>query len=180
MSSPPTDPWVRRSRVTVYENQWIEVYHDEVLRPDGTPGIYGVVHFRSRATGVVVLDSDGRVLLVGQHRYTLGRYSWEIPEGGAPMDEDPLDGAKRELAEETGYSARTWRELIRFTPSNSVTDEEGVLYVATDLAAGRASPDPTEQLEVRWVTLEEAMAMVDSGEIHDLMTQVGLLAYARG
>lgn len=180
MSSPPTDPWVRRSRVTVYENPWIEVHHDEVIRPDGTPGIYGVVHFRTRATGVVVLDPDDRVLLVGQHRYTLGRYSWEIPEGGAPMDEDPLDGAKRELAEETGYSARTWRELIRFTPSNSVTDEEGVLYVATDLEAGRASPDPTEQLEVRWVTLEEAMAMVDSGEIHDLMTQVGLLAYARG
>jgi 8-oxo-dGTP pyrophosphatase MutT (NUDIX family) len=166
--------------VTVYENPWIEVHHDEVTRPDGTPGIYGVVHFRTRATGVVVLGPDGRILLVGQHRYTLGRYSWEIPEGGSPMDEDPLDGAKRELAEETGYSARTWRELIRFTPSNSVTDEEGVLYVASDLEAGRASPDPTEQLEVRWVTLDEGLAMVDSGEIHDLMTQVGLLAYARG
>jgi len=179
VNAPPADPWVRRSRVTVYENPWIEVHHDEVTRPDGTSGVYGVVHFRTRAIGMVVVDRDGRVLLVGQHRYPLGRYSWEIPEGGAAMDEDPLDGARRELAEETGYSARAWRELLRFTPSNSVTDEEGVLYVATDVAAGRASPDPTEQLEVRWVTLEEAIAMVDSGEIHDLVTQAGLLAYAR-
>ena len=180
MIDPPPDPWVRRSRTTVYENPWIQVHHDEVTRPDGTPGIYGVVHFRSRATGVIAIDEAERVLLVGQHRYTLGRYSWEIPEGGAPMDEDPLDGAKRELAEETGYTARTWRELIRFTPSNSVTDEEGVLFVASDLEAGNASPDPTEQLEVRWVPVEDALSMVVAGEIHDLMTQVGLLAYARG
>jgi 8-oxo-dGTP pyrophosphatase MutT (NUDIX family) len=172
-------PWVRHSRVTVYENAWIQVHHDEVMRPDGSPGIYGVVHFRARAVGAVVVDAEGRILLVGQHRYTLDRYSWEIPEGGSPGDEDPLDGAKRELAEETGFTARTWRELIRFTLSNSATDEEGVMFVATDLEAGPASPDPTEELRVRWVDLEEALAMVVSGEIHDVMTQVALLAYDR-
>lgn len=178
MSTPP-DPWVRRSRRTVYDNPWIQVHHDEVTRPDGSPGIYGVVHFRTRAVGAVVLDDEDRVLLVGQHRYTLGRYSWEIPEGGAPLDEDPLDGARRELAEETGYRAATWRELIRFTLSNSATDEEGVLFVATGLEPGTASPDPTEELAVRWIALDDALAMVVSGEIHDAMTQVGLLAYER-
>jgi 8-oxo-dGTP pyrophosphatase MutT (NUDIX family) len=176
--SMPSDPWIRRSRRTVYENDWIQVHHDEVTRPDGSPGIYGVVHFRTRATGAVVVDADGRVLLVGQHRYTLGRYSWELPEGGAPFDEDPMDGAKREVAEETGYTARSWRELMRFTLSNSVTDEEGVLFVASDIDPGPASPDPTEDLEIRWVSLAEALAMVRSGEILDVMTQVGLLAFA--
>jgi 8-oxo-dGTP pyrophosphatase MutT (NUDIX family) len=178
MSTPP-DPWIRRSRRSVYENDWIQVHHDEVTRPDGSRGIYGVVHFRSRAVGAVVLDGEGRVLLVGQHRYPLDRYSWEIPEGGAPLNEDPLDGAKRELAEETGYAAKTWRELIRFTLSNSATDEESVLFVAADLESGPASPDPSEQLQVRWVRMDEALAMVASGEIHDAMTQVGLLAYDR-
>ena len=179
MSEERIGPWVRRSRETVYENAWIQVHHDEVARPDGSPGIYGVVHFRARAVGAVVTDGEGRILLVGQHRYTLDRYSWEIPEGGSPWDEDPLAGAKRELAEETGFTARTWRELIRFTLSNSATDEEGVMFVATDLEAGPASPDPTEELRVRWVDLEQALAMVESGEIHDVMTQVALLAYDR-
>ena len=179
MNGERVGPWVRRSRATVYENPWVQVHHDEVTRPDGSPGIYGVVHFRSRAVGAVVADEDDRVLLVGQHRYTLDRYSWEIPEGGSPWDEDPLAGARRELAEETGFTARTWRELISFTLSNSVTDEEGVLFVATDLEAGPASPDPTEELAVRWVGLDDALAMVASGEIHDVMTQVALLAYDR-
>jgi 8-oxo-dGTP pyrophosphatase MutT (NUDIX family) len=158
------------------------VYHDDVTRPDGEAGIYGVVHLRTRAVGVVVLDEEDRVLLVGQHRYTLNRYSWEIPEGGSPLDEDPLVGAKRELAEETGYRGGTWRELIRFTESNSVTDEEGIFYVAVGLEPGTPSPEGTEDLSTRWVPFEEALAMIDTGEIHDAMTQVALLrlAHERG
>jgi 8-oxo-dGTP pyrophosphatase MutT (NUDIX family) len=175
----PRNPWARRSRTTAYENPWIEVWHDEVMRPDGSDGIYGVVHFRTRAVGAVVLDEDDRVLLVGQHRYTLERYSWEIPEGGSPWGEDPLDGVKRELAEETGYAASGWRELIRFTLSNSVTDEEGVMFVATGLTPGEPEPDATEELAVRWVAFDEALDMVDRGEIHDVMTQAALLALAR-
>jgi ADP-ribose diphosphatase len=179
VSDETRNPWTRRTRETVYENAWIQVHHDQVTRPDGQPGVYGVVHFRARATGVVALDGLGRVLLVGQYRYTLDRYSWEIPEGGSPWDEDPLEGAKRELAEETGYRGGTWGELIRFTLSNSATDEEGVLFLAADLETGDAAPDPTEELRVRWVAFDEALAMIDAGEIHDVMSQVGLLAAAR-
>ncbi len=179
MTDETRDPWVRRSRVTAYENPWIEVWHDEVVRPDGTDGIYGVVHFRTRAVGAIVLDDADRVLLVGQYRYTLGRFSWEIPEGGSPLEEDPLEGIARELAEETGYAAAEWRELVRFSVSNSVTDQEAVMFVATELEVGTASPEPTEELATRWVPFTEALAMVDRGEIHDVITQAALSALAR-
>jgi ADP-ribose pyrophosphatase len=180
MSDPGSfGPWVRRSRTVTYENDWIVVHHDEVTRPDGSPGIYGVVHFRTRAVGAVVVDDENRVLLVGQYRYPLERDSWEIPEGGSPHDEDPRLGIQRELREETGYAAASWRELIRFSLSNSVTDEEGVLYVATDLEVGTPSPEATEQLQLRWVGFDDALAMIDRGEIHDAMTQIGLLALDR-
>ena len=181
MSDPDraSNPWTRNSRRQVYENPWIVVYHDEVTRPDGSRGDYGVVHFRGAAVGVVALDEAGRVLLVGQWRYTLDRFSWEIPEGGVPAGESMLDGARRELAEETGYRARDWRELVRFATSNSSTDEEGALYVATGLEPGEASLDGSESdLVCRWVTLDEAVAMVDRGEITDAMSQIGLLRVA--
>jgi 8-oxo-dGTP pyrophosphatase MutT (NUDIX family) len=179
VSGEPRNPWVRTSRTIAYENAWIVVQHDEVTRPDGSPGIYGVVHFRTRAVGAVVFDGNENVLLVGQHRYTLDRYSWEIPEGGSPLAEDPLVGIQRELAEETGYVAGDWHELIRFTLSNSVTDEEGVIYVATGLTPGAPDPDATEELMLRWVPFGEALAMIDGGSIHDAMSQAALLAVAR-
>jgi 8-oxo-dGTP pyrophosphatase MutT (NUDIX family) len=172
------NPWTRHERRIAYENAWIRVVHDEVTRPDGRPGVYGVVQFRNAAVGVVAVDDAGRILLVGQYRYTLDAWSWELPEGGAPLDEDPLEGARRELAEETGYRATTWRELVRFHTSNSVTDEAGVLYLASGLEAGAADPEGTEDLEVRWVELDEALEMIDRGEITDAMTQIGLLRYA--
>lgn len=171
-------PWRRRSRTTPYANAWIEVFHDEVDRPDGGPGVYGVVHFRSLAVGVVAVDGDGRILLVGQHRYTLDAYSWEIPEGGVEPGEAPEAGARRELAEETGYEALAWRELCRFSLSNSVTDERGVLFLATDLRPGVAAPEPTEDLALRWATLDETLAEIDAGEIHDIMTIAGITRYA--
>lgn len=172
-------PWERRTRRTVYENDWIEVWHDEVSRPDGSDGIYGVVHPRFRAAGVVAVDETDRVVLVGQHRYTLDRYSWEIPEGGVPLDVDVLTGAKRELAEETGIRASMWRELLRHSLSNSISDEEGVIYLATGLVPGEPEPDATEDLTVRIVPFDEALGMVDRGEIHDAVSQLGLLAAAR-
>jgi 8-oxo-dGTP pyrophosphatase MutT (NUDIX family) len=173
-------PWRRRSRQQAYANPWIEVLHDEVDRPDGSPGIYGVVHFRSAAVGVLAVDERDRILLVGQHRYTLNDWSWEIPEGGAPLDEDALAGARRELAEETGYTAGEWRELLRFSLSNSVTDERGVVYLATGLRPGPASPEPTEALELRWATLDEVIAAIDTGEIHDLITIAAVARHALG
>lgn len=163
-------PWTRRSRRTAYDNAWITVYHDEVTRPDGAPGIYGIVHFRTLAVGIVAIDELGRVALVGQYRYALGEYSWEIPEGGVPFDEPALDGARRELREETGIEAADWRELGRLHLSNSVSDEAGVLYAATGLVEGPPEPDGTEAIEVRWVPFDEAVAMIRDGRITDAMT----------
>jgi 8-oxo-dGTP pyrophosphatase MutT (NUDIX family) len=171
-------PWRRHRRGIAYENPWITIWHDDVTRPDGRPGIYGVVHFANLAVGVVAIDEHDRVLLVGQHRYALDAYSWEIPEGGVPFDEDPLDGARRELAEETGYVAATWRELLRFDLSNSVSDERGVVYLATELRSGEAKPDGTEDLAIRWVPFADAVAMVEHGEITDALSQLGLLRVA--
>jgi 8-oxo-dGTP pyrophosphatase MutT (NUDIX family) len=167
-------PWTRRSRRVAYENPWLTVWHDEVDRPDGSPGIYGVVHFENSAVGVVVLDDEDRVLLVGQHRYTLGAYSWEIPEGGVPPGESPLDGAARELGEETGVEATDWRELVRFHLSNSITDETGVVFAARAVRHGEPHPDPTEDLGTRWLPFDEAMAMIADGRITDALTIMGL------
>jgi 8-oxo-dGTP pyrophosphatase MutT (NUDIX family) len=171
-------PWQRRRRRVAYENAWVTVWHDEVDRPDGSPGIYGVVHFANVAVGAVVVDGEDRVLLVGQHRYTLDEYSWEIPEGGVPADETPLDGARRELLEETGVTADGWRALVRFHLSNSITDEGGVVFAARAVAHGEASPDPTEDLAVRWVPFDEALAMLGDGRITDAITIIGLQALA--
>jgi 8-oxo-dGTP pyrophosphatase MutT (NUDIX family) len=171
-------PWRRRSRRTAYENAWLQLFHEEVDRPDGGRGIYGVVHFRNRAVGVVPVGDDGRILLVGQYRYALDAYSWEIPEGGVADGESVEEGARRELREETGFDAQAWRRLFSFSTSNSVTDERGEMFVATGLRPGVASPDATEDLRVRWATLEEILAEIDRGEIHDLMTIAAIERYA--
>ena len=174
-------PWTRRSRRVAYENPWITVWHDEVVRPDGAPGIYGVVHFANIAAGVLAIDDDDRVLLVGQHRYTLDDYSWEIPEGGVPPGESALDGARRELLEETGVTAADWREIARAHLSNSVTDESAVIFLATGLSSGVASPEGTEDIAVRWLPFAEVLAMTLDGRITDAMTliAVGRLAILR-
>lgn len=163
-------PWTRHTRRVAYENPWITIWHDEVIRPDGEPGIYGVVHFANLAVGVLALDDAGRVPLVGQHRYALDRYSWEIPEGGVPAGESALDGARRELREETGVEAADWIELCRSHLSNSVSDEEAVLYLATGLTHGVATPEGTESLAVRWVPFDEVLAMTLDGRITDALT----------
>jgi 8-oxo-dGTP pyrophosphatase MutT (NUDIX family) len=167
-------PWQRTGGRVAYKNPWITVYHDDVVRPDGSPGIYGVVHFENLAVGVVAIDDQDRVVLVGQHRYPLDVMSWEIPEGGSPHGEDGLQGAMRELREETGVIATTWREIARCHLSNSISDEEAVLYLATDLETGAADPDDTEQLTVRWVPFDHAIAMIAAGEISDAMSVIAL------
>jgi 8-oxo-dGTP pyrophosphatase MutT (NUDIX family) len=166
--------FVRRTRRVAYENPWITVWHDEVDRPDGSPGIYGLVHFANLAAGVVVLDDDDRIVLVGQHRYTLDEWSWEIPEGGVPAGESALEGAKRELREETGLEAATWKEIARIDLSNSVSDERAVLFLATGLTHGEASPEPSEAIDVRWVPFDEAVAMALDGRITDAMSVVAI------
>jgi ADP-ribose pyrophosphatase len=168
------NPWTRWSRRIVYQNAWIVVYHDDVRRPDGQPGIYGVVHYRNRAVGVVAVDDQDRVLLVGQYRYPLDEYSWEIPEGGAAEGEDLLAAAQRELVEETGCTAGRWQELLRAHLSNSVSDEAAFCYLATELHIGTARPEGTEQLLVRWVSFDEVLAMVLDGRITDALSVLGL------
>jgi 8-oxo-dGTP pyrophosphatase MutT (NUDIX family) len=143
----------RRSRRVAYENPWITVWHDDVDRPDGTPGIYGVVHFANLAAGVVAIDAEDRIVLVRQHRYTLDADSWEIPEGGVPDGEVALDGARRELREETGVEAARWQELLRMDLSNSVTDEQAVIYLATDLTHGIGRPRADRGLDDRLGTV---------------------------
>ncbi len=167
-------PWTRRSRRVAYENPWLTIWHDEVTQPDGAPGIYGVVHLANLAAGVLVLDDEDRILLVGQHRYALGSYSWEIPEGGVPAGETALNGAQRELREETGVEAADWRELARVHLSNSVSDESAILFVATGLTHGVAAPEGTEDLEVRWLPFVDVLTMTLDGRITDAMTVIAV------
>lgn len=169
------NPWIRLRSRRVYSNNWIELREDDVTRPDGQPGIYGVVQFKSWAVGVVPLTSDGQTVLVGQYRYPLDLYSWEIPEGGAPKGESPLDGAQRELREETGLDARTWTYLGEAHLSNSTTDETGCTFLAEDLTSGVAEPEGTEKLQLRWLPFEQACDMALSGEISDALSIIALL-----
>ena len=173
------NPWETLGSKVVYENAWIRVREDAVLRPDGQPGIYGVVETRM-ATGVMAVTEAEEVYLVGQYRYALGEYSWEIIEGGSDAGESALQAAQRELQEEAGLVARDWVALgdeIHLT--NCYSNERGYIFVARDLTEVGATPDGTEELQLRKVPVAEALAMVDSGEIKDAITIMALLRYAR-
>ena len=169
------NPWQTLSEREAYANPWIRVSHRNVINPSGGPGIYGVVQFKNVAVGVVPLDAQGYTWLVGQYRYTLERYSWEIPEGGGPLGTDPLEAAQRELLEETGIRARRWTPLLEMHTSNSVTDEYGVAYIAQDLEMGEAQPEETEQLHVRRLPFAEVVNMVMQGEITDSLSMIAIL-----
>ena len=169
-------PWTIRSKRNIYDNRWIQVTHHDVLTPAGDPGVYGTVHFKHWAVGVVPIDSDLNTYLVGQYRFPLDRYSWEVPEGGGSLDGDPEEAARRELREETGLEAGSLLRLLEADLSNSVTDERATVFLAWDLAQGAAAPDPTERLEVRRLPLTEAFRMVASGEIRDGLSVISLQA----
>lgn len=168
-------PWTTLNRRVVYDNAWIEVRHDEVIAPTGKPGIYGTVHYKNYAIGILPVDEAGNTWLVGQHRYPLRQYSWEIPEGGGPVGGDILEAARRELAEEAGLEAAHWREIQRLHLSNSVSDELGIIYLATGLSAVPVAPDDTEVLKIRKLPLTEAFGLVRDGTITDTMSVVALL-----
>jgi REP-associated tyrosine transposase len=172
------NPWQTLSKKDHYDNPWIKVEEHQVINPSGNHGIYGKVSFKNKAVGIIAVDRDGNIRLVGQFRYTLNQYSWEIPEGGSPPGEDLLESAKRELREETGLTANRWSELMRLHLSNSVSDEEAIIFLAEDLTEGEAMPEDTEALAVRNVPFSEAVQMVMDGTITDSMSVAGILKAA--
>ncbi len=173
------NPWKTLGTRLIYQNPWIRVREDSVIRPDGNPGIYGVVDTRI-ATGIVALTEDKQVYLVGQYRYPTKHYSWEIIEGGSEDNQNALDTARRELKEEAGLEAEKWLQLgEEFHLSNCFTSEVGYIFLATDLKEVGAEPEGTEVLQVKKVPFEDAIKMVDSGEIKDGVSIVGLLRAER-
>ena len=171
------NPWKTISQETAYENAWIRVEHHQVLNPAGNPGIYGKVHFKNTAISIVPVDSDGFTYLVGQFRYTLNAYSWEVPEGGCSIEsgESIVEAAKRELLEEIGLVATEWKELGEVYLSNSVSDEKAVIYLAQNLSQHQACPEETEILKIRKLPLKDAIEMAKNGEITDALSVLSLL-----
>lgn len=172
---PHGKPWGVSSRKVVYDNPWITLTEYQAVAPTGRPALYGKVSFKNQAIGVVPLHDDGTVTLVGQNRFSLANYSWELPEGGAPHGEDPLDGAKRELAEEVGLQASDWRQVLRLELSNSVTDEIAYGFLAMGLTPTASAPDETEDLAVARVPFRQALDAAVAGHMPDAITVALLL-----
>ena len=164
------NPWTVLAEKQVYNNNWISVTEYDVINPSGGKGIYGKVHFKNRAIGILPLDETLNTWLVGQYRFTLNEYSWEIPEGGGPIDTDILESAKRELLEEAGLVAEEWTKLMDFHLSNSVSDEWGQIFLARKLTQHTPEPEETEQLQIKKISFDEAYAMVEAGRITDSMS----------
>ena len=173
-------PWLRLSSEEVYDNPWIRVKHETVQTPAGTDGIYGLIHFKSMAIGVVPIDKEGNTWLVGQYRYALDDYSWEIPMGGGPLNQDPLLAAQRELKEETGLVANDWRQILQLHTSNSVSDEKAYVYIAENLTQGAQRLEDSESdLVVKKLPLDEAISWALQGKITDAISVAALLFLAR-
>ncbi len=171
------NPWRTKRGQLVYQNPWIAVYHDEVLTPNHTEGIYGSVHFKNLAIGILPIDEHGMTCLIGQYRYPLNAWSWEIPEGGGPLGTDPLDSAMRELKEEAGWEAANWEPWFEMDLSNSVSDERAIIYLARDITKGASMPEDSEQLMHRIIPVEEAVEMALDGRIRDSISVAALLRY---
>lgn len=168
--------WTTLSTEDVYDNPWIKLEEHQVINPGGGRGIYGKVHFKNTAIGVIALDKDDNIWLVGQHRYPLNEWSWEIPEGGGPKGTEVLESAKRELKEETGLVAEKWTIIQRAHLSNSVSDEEGFIFLAEELTAGDMEREDTEaDMKVWKLPFREALQLVLDGKITDSLSVMGIL-----
>lgn len=171
-------PWQRLSSDRVYSNPWIELFHEDVITPGNTLGIYGRVHFKGTAIGILPIDDQGFTYLVGQFRYTLNEYSWEIPMGGCPAGEEPLIAAKRELAEETGLRAQDWRQVQTLHTSNSITDEKGLVFLAQGLSQGQMALEASEDITVKRLAFSEALHWVQEGRITDAISVAAIQWWA--
>jgi 8-oxo-dGTP pyrophosphatase MutT (NUDIX family) len=175
-----SNPWKTLSSKEFYDNKWIQVVEHQVINPAGGKGIYGKVHFKNKAIGIVALDEENNIWLVGQWRYPLNEWSWEIPEGGGPLLDEGLESAKRELKEETGLVANKWTMIQRTHLSNSVSDEEGFIFLAENLTQHKSELEDTEaDMKVWKLPFSEALQMVLDGKITDSLTVMGLLKVAR-
>lgn len=172
------NPWTTLSVRKVYDNPWLELWEERCLDPSGQPALYGKISFCNKAVGVIPLDRELYTCLVGQYRYCLNRFSWEIPMGGSPHTADVLESARRELKEETGLSARRWEQILFVHTSNSVTDEEAYVFTAEDLDQGQPELESTEKIEVWRLPVMDAIRMVMQGEITDALSAAGLLKLA--
>lgn len=168
------NPWKILAEKNIYDNPWINLIEFTVINPSGGKGIYGKVHFKHLAIGIIPLDEEWNIWLVGQYRFPLNEYSWEIPEGGGSTEESPLDAAKRELLEETGLTAKEWTPILSMHLSNSVSDEKAILWLARKLSQGEAKPEETELLQIKKVPFDLAYEWVESGKISDCMTVAGI------
>lgn len=171
--------WQCLSSNKVFDTPWISVFDEQVINPNGGKGIYGRVHFKNVAIGILPIDEEGYTWLVGQKRYPINTYTWEIPEGGAPLHEDPLDAAKRELREEIQMEANDWQKIAEVDLSNSATDERAIIYVARNLrpTSSRVTLDSTERITVKRVSLDLFFRMVDEGIIRDSLSVLAALRY---
>ena len=179
MAEEVKNPWQTLATKAIYKNPWISVREDQVLNPKGGNGIYGVVSFKNKALGIIPIDEEMNTWLVGQYRYPLDEYSWEIPMGGGLLEKDILESAKRELKEETGFTAAKWTKVCRLHTSNSVTDEEGFVYLAQELTAGETEFEETEDLKIWKLPFKEVVEMVMRDEITDAISVAGILKVAR-
>lgn len=173
------NPWKTLKKTTIYDNPWIILEQHDILNPAGKLGIYGKVHFKNRALAIIPIDEEGNTWLIGQYRYPLDEYSWEIPMGGGLIGINNLESAKRELKEETGLKAEKWTQIMKIHTSNSVTDEEGYIYLAEDLTQGETEFEETEILQIKKLHFKDALEMVMSGEITDSLSIAGILKAAR-
>jgi len=169
------NPWQIIDEQKIYDNNWITVTHFDVINPSGNKGIYGKVHMKNAAIGIVPLDEEMNTYLVGQYRFALNEYTWEIPEGGAPLDDEPLASAQRELLEETGLKAQQWERIQEMSLSNSVTDEKCFIFLARELSQHASAPEETEELAVKKIPFEEVYNMVHNGTITDAVTVAAVL-----
>jgi ADP-ribose pyrophosphatase len=171
--------WQTLTNKTVYENPWLEIQHHEIINPSGNEGIYGVVHFKNLAIGIIPIDENGNTWIVGQYRYPLKQYSWELPEGGGDLNMPPVESAKKELKEEVGIFAAKWTELMRIHTSNSVTDEYAIVFIAEGLTFGETEHEETEDITIRKLHFSELVEMVMNGEITDSITIAAVLKLQR-
>lgn len=174
MKSHSDNPWRNIDEEVKYDNPWIKVTHSNVINPGGLKGIYGSIHFKHWAIGIIPLDKNMNTWLVGQYRYPVKQYSWEIPEGGGPLGTESKETAKRELSEECGLKAKKWTQIQKFHLSNSVSDEYGEIFLAQDIEEFENHPDPEEELVIKKIPFEKVLKMVLKGQITDSISIMGI------